>query len=373
MRKFEERNFAAPELCVTTKITHETRDAEYSECLLREDLPKDKIGVYVIVPIERLAVDAILDVKGIEMSHSEYKESYIETADCTLRLSNDEIKERFDNPNASEKDKKIAKIICDYQNALKERALDFPEPFSDLVSKKANKKKYANEFEKTLDELLANQPIVDLTTKDKEILPEPVIKSDNKSKSDKIMEKFQDIKSGKFPEFPKFASEASPKTDIIKEKKSESVEDVTKTPNSEIIKQSETTKIETVETAPNRQDTPKNKAPENSNKPVKKENDGFNIDFNLALTADELFNDDEDKVVIPVENDTGVESSDTEKIPDISIEPIKEPEIIEDKPSIEELPKTESDKNETINVFPEISDLDDDDIYKDLFGANSNF
>lgn len=174
MRKFKEKDYAPIVYCSTVKLSEQTYKEIYPRCRIRKDLPKEEGYVYVLIPFERIAADAIIEVWKVDKSKPEkYKSAYIKAVNETLRQPTTGALEKLEKSNAPEEYKesikKILAIVDAYQAKLNEKGLkplDFINPGQTPPTKSEPPKKEeakvtakpANEAEKVFNELLKNQP-----------------------------------------------------------------------------------------------------------------------------------------------------------------------------------------------------------------------
>ena len=132
LRKYKEKDSAPSKYCATVKLTEQTYKSDYSKCRIRKDLPKEKGMVFVLIPYEHIAAEAIIEIWGVDKKDAEkFKKAYIKAANETLRQSTPRMREKLERSSMSDKDKKrvgkVLEIVEAYQKKLKERNLPFPE------------------------------------------------------------------------------------------------------------------------------------------------------------------------------------------------------------------------------------------------------
>lgn len=172
MRKYKDKDFAPVSYCSTVRLTEKTYKEMYSKCRIRKDLPKEEGFVYVLIPYERIAADAVIEIWGVDKNDTQrYKTAYIKAANETLRQSTEGMLERLQKSNMTDEQKtkieKVVSIVTAYQNKLKEKNITMPAPFNPALPQQAsvpakdsqsvlseNGKKAKSE----LDKLLKTQP-----------------------------------------------------------------------------------------------------------------------------------------------------------------------------------------------------------------------
>lgn len=134
MRKFKEKDFADPKYCSSVRMSYELFKDRYRKCKPRSDLPKENGFVTVLVPYERIATDAALEVMGVNTDADQYPEAYCRVANETLRqdvtktrASLEARKNKLDS-DRYQKMSLILKIVEAYQDYLRKRGLTFPDP-----------------------------------------------------------------------------------------------------------------------------------------------------------------------------------------------------------------------------------------------------
>lgn len=162
MRNFENRNVAPQNACITIKMLSSTKTDKYNDCKERDDLPFENGCVYAVVPIERLAVDAILEIWNITDDNlPRYISSYIMAANNTLRQNVEEPIKNLETADLSdvkrERFAKTFKVVDMYQKALKEKGLDFPEPFGspDAANKENSQQNTSQQEELPLNAVIS--------------------------------------------------------------------------------------------------------------------------------------------------------------------------------------------------------------------------
>ena len=98
-------------------------------------MPKEPGFVYALIPYERIATDAILEVWGISPKNEQkYQSAYIKAANETLRQSTAGMLEKVESTNSPNKEsmKKVIAIVEAYQAKLREKGARFPAPLSRL-------------------------------------------------------------------------------------------------------------------------------------------------------------------------------------------------------------------------------------------------
>lgn len=324
MRKYKEKDSAPSKYCATVKLTEQTYKSDYSKCRIRKDLPKEKGMVFVLIPYERIAAEAITEIWGVDKENPEkFKKAYIKAANETLRQSTPGMREKLEKSKMSDKDKervrKVLEIVEAYQKKLKERNLPFPEPINPSQPPVAPKKesKVIEEKKRIVNELLVNKPApIENTSVSKEVKPiEPEVSDIQTTKT----EKTPDTTTIMPVNAEKAEPSGIPVIDLDKEEKT----DIAKKP--------------------------------------KNDSDSSVPDFSLGLTIDDLF-DDEDSMQ---------KSSQTMDDNTLSDEPLPEnyiDEYFETKEKTEG--KTGKANTEPLPVADNAStndDDDDEDIYADLF------
>lgn len=206
MRKFKEKDYAPIVYCSTVKLSEQTYKEIYPRCRIRKDLPKEEGYVYVLIPFERIAADAIIEVWKVDKSKPEkYKSAYIKAVNETLRQPTTGALEKLEKSDAPEEHKesirKILAIVNAYQAKLKEKSLkplDFINPGQTPPTKSEPPKKEeakipakpANEAEKVFNELLKNQPPILKNTPTTSVpTPQKEKVSVDKSSANKTVEK----------------------------------------------------------------------------------------------------------------------------------------------------------------------------------------
>lgn len=192
MRKYKEKDSAPSKYCATVKLTEQTYKSDYSKCRIRKDLPKEKGMVFVLIPYERIAAEAITEIWGVDKKDAEkFKKAYIKAANETLRQSTPRMREKLERSSMSDKDKKrvgkVLEIVEAYQKKLKERNLPFPELINPSQPPAAPKKENAviEEKKRIVNELLENKPAPIENTAEKVESPEiPIIDLDKEEKTD---------------------------------------------------------------------------------------------------------------------------------------------------------------------------------------------
>lgn len=322
MRKYKEKDSAPSKYCATVKLTEQTYKSDYSKCRIRKDLPKEKGMVFVLIPYERIAAEAITEIWGVDKKDAEkFKKAYIKAANETLRQSTPRMREKLERSSMSDKDKKrvgkVLEIVEAYQKKLKERNLPFPELINPSQPPAAPKKENAviEEKKRIVNELLENKPApIENTSVSKEVKP--------------IEPEVSDIQATK--------TEKTPNATPITSNDAEKVE----SPEIPII---DLDKEEKTDTA----------------KKSKIGRDSVVPDFSLGLTIDDLF-DDEDSV--PKSSQNTDNTLNDEPLPENYID-----EYFETKEKAED--KTVKENTEPLPVSDNASsndDEDDEDIYADL-------
>lgn len=194
MRKYKEKDSAPSKYCATVKLTEQTYKSDYSKCRIRKDLPKEKGMVFVLIPYERIAAEAITEIWGVDKKDAEkFKKAYIKAANETLRQSTPRMREKLERSSMSDKDKKrvgkVLEIVEAYQKKLKERNLPFPELINPSQLPAAPKKENAviEEKKRIVNELLENKPApIENTSVSKEVKPiEPEVSDIQATKTEK--------------------------------------------------------------------------------------------------------------------------------------------------------------------------------------------
>ena len=193
MRKYKEKDSAPSKYCATVKLTEQTYKSDYSKCRIRKDLPKEKGMVFVLIPYERIAAEAITEIWGVDKKDAEkFKKAYIKAANETLRQSTPRMREKLERSSMSDKDKKrvgkVLEIVEAYQKKLKERNLPFPELINPSQPPAAPKKENAviEEKKRIVNELLENKPApIENTSVSKEVKPiEPEVSDTQATKTE---------------------------------------------------------------------------------------------------------------------------------------------------------------------------------------------
>lgn len=322
MRKYKEKDSAPSKYCATVKLTEQTYKSDYSKCRIRKDLPKEKGMVFVLIPYERIAAEAITEIWGVDKKDAEkFKKAYIKAANETLRQSTPRMREKLERSSMSDKDKKrvgkVLEIVEAYQKKLKERNLPFPELINPSQPPAAPKKENAviEEKKRIVNELLENKPApIENTSVSKEVKPiEPEVSDIQATKTEKTPDATpitsNDAEKVESPEIPIIDLDKEEKTDTAK----------------------------------------KSKIGRDSVVP----------DFSLGLTIDDLF-DDEDSVPKSLQNTDNTLND--EPLPENYID-----EYFETKEKAED--KTVKENTEPLPVSDNASsndDEDDEDIYADL-------
>lgn len=322
MRKYKEKDSAPSKYCATVKLTEQTYKSDYSKCRIRKDLPKEKGMVFVLIPYERIAAEAITEIWGVDKKDAEkFKKAYIKAANETLRQSTPRMREKLERSSMSDKDKKrvgkVLEIVEAYQKKLKERNLPFPELINPSQLPAAPKKENAviEEKKRIVNELLENKPApIENTSVSKEVKPiEPEVSDTQATKTEKTPDATpitsNDAEKVESPEIPIIDLDKEEKTDTAK----------------------------------------KSKIGRDSVVP----------DFSLGLTIDDLF-DDEDSV--PKSSQNTDNTLNDEPLPENYID-----EYFETKEKAED--KTVKENTEPLPVSDNASsndDEDDEDIYADL-------
>lgn len=322
MRKYKEKDSAPSKYCATVKLTEQTYKSDYSKCRIRKDLPKEKGMVFVLIPYERIAAEAITEIWGVDKKDAEkFKKAYIKAANETLRQSTPRMREKLERSSMSDKDKKrvgkVLEIVEAYQKKLKERNLPFPELINPSQPPAAPKKENAviEEKKRIVNELLENKPApIENTSVSKEVKPiEPEVSDTQATKTEKTPDATpitsNDAEKVESPEIPIIDLDKEEKTDTAK----------------------------------------KSKIGRDSVVP----------DFSLGLTIDDLF-DDEDSV--PKSSQNTDNTLNDEPLPENYID-----EYFETKEKAED--KTVKENTEPLPVSDNASsndDEDDEDIYADL-------
>lgn len=201
MRKYKDKDFAPINCCSTVRLTEKTYKELYSKCRVRKDLPKEAGFVYVLIPYERIAADAIVEIWGVDKKDAQkYKAAYIKATNETLRQKTTGMLEKLEKSNISkeQKDKteKIISIISAYQNKLKEKNITMPDLFNPIVVQstpnppKPEQSALSESGEKAkskLDKLLKEQPkSIEQNKKEESVIADlPKIKSSNADKASK--------------------------------------------------------------------------------------------------------------------------------------------------------------------------------------------
>lgn len=418
MRKYKDKDFAPINCCSTVRLTEKTYKESYSKCRIRKDLPKEEGFVYVLIPYERIAADAIIEIWGVDKKDAQkYKTAYIKATNETLRQKITGMPEKLEKSNISkeqkDKTKKIISIISAYQNKLKEKDITMPDPFNPIVAQstpnapKPERSALSESGEKaksTLDKLLKEQPksieqnkkedpaIADLseikplnadeTSKDEsDIVPNitseksdivPKEESENKSLKDSETidiltksnneEKHYDVKSIESIDDDFFAAET--KTFLEDDSKV-----TTKVPNDNVS----TTNLDNKkgEDFYSQGSTFEKESAAVAESPVIRDEKTI-PDFSLGLTIDDLMG----------ETEKDIDVKDIQLVPDAEYDEVFSDDYFDDYLKEE---KDEADETEnadeiasantnaivtTAETTEEISDDDDDDIYKAMFGKS---
>lgn len=172
MRKYKDKDFAPVNCCSTVRLTEKTYRESYSKCRIRKDLPKEEGFVYALIPYERIAADAIIEIWGVDKKDAQrYKAAYIKATNETLRQKTAGMLEKLEKSNISKEQRnkieKIISVISAYQNKLKEKDIAMPDIFNPFVAQStpnpANSEQPAlsesgEKAKSTLDKLLKEQP-----------------------------------------------------------------------------------------------------------------------------------------------------------------------------------------------------------------------
>lgn len=232
MRKYKEKDSAPSKYCATVKLTEQTYKSDYSKCRIRKDLPKEKGMVFVLIPYERIAAEAIIEIWGVDKKDAEkFKKAYIKAANETLRQSTPRMREKLERSSMSDKDKKrvgkVLEIVEAYQKKLKERNLPFPELINPSQPPAAPKKENAviEEKKRIVNELLENKPApIENTSVSKEVKPiEPEVSDIQATKTEKTPDATpitsNDAEKVESPEIPIIDLDKEEKTDTAKKSK----------------------------------------------------------------------------------------------------------------------------------------------------------
>lgn len=232
MRKYKEKDSAPSKYCATVKLTEQTYKSDYSKCRIRKDLPKEKGMVFVLIPYEHIAAEAIIEIWGVDKKDAEkFKKAYIKAANETLRQSTPRMREKLERSSMSDKDKKrvgkVLEIVEAYQKKLKERNLPFPELINPSQPPAAPKKENAviEEKKRIVNELLENKPApIENTSVSKEVEPiEPEVSDTQATKTKKTPDATpitsNDAEKVESPEIPIFDLDKEEKTDTAKKSK----------------------------------------------------------------------------------------------------------------------------------------------------------
>lgn len=232
MRKYKEKDSAPSKYCATVKLTEQTYKSDYSKCRIRKDLPKEKGMVFVLIPYERIAAEAITEIWGVDKKDAEkFKKAYIKAANETLRQSTPRMREKLERSSMSDKDKKrvgkVLEIVEAYQKKLKERNLSFQELINPSQPPAAPKKENAviEEKKRIVNELLENKPApIENTSVSKEVKPiEPEVSDIQATKTEKTPDATpitsNDAEKVESPEIPIIDLDKEEKTDTAKKSK----------------------------------------------------------------------------------------------------------------------------------------------------------
>ena len=358
LRKYKEKDSAPNFMCSTVKLSEKTYTEKYSRCRTRKDLPKEPGYVYALIPYERIAADAILEVWGISPKNEQkYQSAYIKAANETLRQSTAGMLEKVESTNSPNKEsmKKVIAIVEAYQTKLREKGARFPAPFESAQPQtqpqqqnpvKSDEKKPEKEIPITkpkdaksvFSELLKNQPeAIERPVKDSKSAPAkkdvPVAKQ-SVEKSAPVQKKPVEEKPAEKPVEPKVENPQKPivlETERAPVKESPHLNNITK-----------------------------------KDEPKRKTSPDGEIDFSLELTIDDLLDEIEDN---------GFDIA--PELPDVK-EPEKEvvPKPVPEKP-VERFPDVplfspEDEEPQSVPIDFGITESaseseDDDDIYAELF------
>lgn len=417
MRKYKDKDFAPVNCCSTVRLTEKTYRESYSKCRIRKDLPKEEGFVYALIPYERIAADAIIEIWGVDKKDAQrYKAAYIKATNETLRQKTAGMLEKLEKSNISKEQRnkieKIISVISAYQNKLKEKDIAMPDIFNPFVAQStpnpANSEQSAlsesgEKAKSTLDKLLKEQPKFIKENKKEEtpttdsskirssnankeiknevnnipnVIPEKndiVPKEDFESKplkdSEEINlltqsdseEKRYDVKSIEFIDDDFFAAEAETLSKEDSKVKTKVFDDNVSAINLDNEKdetsysEESTTEKESFATAETSATKDEKVVP----------------DFSLGLTIDDLIEGTEKEVDVDVE--------DIQLVPDAEYDEVFSDDYFDDY--LKEEKEETKDINETTSantdvVIPTVEpaeenfDDDDDDIYKAMFGKS---
>ena len=359
LRKYKEKDSAPNFMCSTVKLSEKTYTEKYSRCRTRKDLPKEPGFVYALIPFERIAADAILEVWGVSPKNEQkYQSAYIKAANETLRRSTAGMLEKVDKTNSPNKEsmKKVIAIVEAYQAKLREKGARFPAPFESAQTQpqpqqqnpvKSDEKKPEKETPPTkpkdaksvFSELLKNQPeAIERPVKDSKPAP---------TKKDVPVAKQSVEKSAPVQKKP------------VEEKPAEKpVEPKVENPQKPIVPETERAPVKE---APLLNDISKKDEHKRKTSP-----DG-EIDFSLELTIDELLDDIDNSGINVAPELPDVEDSENSVAP----EPISD-KPIDNSPDVPMFSRESSEPQPVpidfgINESDSDSNEDDDDIYAELF------
>lgn len=366
MRKFRDKDRAPLVACCSVRLSKETYQKDYSKCRVRKDLPFEEDYVYVIIPFERVAVDAVLEVWGIEKDGSEkHKKAYVKIANETLRFNTQGLMAELQSRDMPEDKKvkfgKIIEIVDAYQKKLKEKGLDLPEPFSPIVTQP---KKEDTTPAHTFENLIKNQPDAPITPP---VKPVEAVKEEPKAAAE-VKTEPESVKPPYFPMPPiniPFDAEGEKKA----EEKSEDegfkidVDLISDEDLKEINIPEDGFSIEDIDRgyipAKKEPEVERNEGKANEIKAGKNEID--EIDFAQELTIDEILaqNGIVEQPFEPVKSEVAEKPVQT---PPVNEEPKAEPVVEQKKEPLKPSGFVLSASNNDAD-----DDDDDEDIYKDLF------
>lgn len=160
MRKFRNIYTAPATFCAVVFMTKEQRDEKYPKCKIKNNVKTPENKIAVMIPYEKIAVDAIIKLcGGIPENEEDYSEVYCKVANSVIRQDVSEKLEEYKN----KKDKtakedsyyKIYQIVNLYQKKLKELGADYPAPVEPLTSVKESKPVVSEKSEPAVEDVAA--------------------------------------------------------------------------------------------------------------------------------------------------------------------------------------------------------------------------